>query len=129
MANFKPVSTGGGPSKSCSSKCKQIAVKKRKQNDARIGKAVRRARSKGAQCESVNPFKVFDRDNWVCQLCGIKTPKSKRASIDDDAPELDHIIPLSRGGSHSYINTQCACRRCNQSKGDKPSGQLLMFGL
>jgi 5-methylcytosine-specific restriction endonuclease McrA len=29
------------------------------------------------------------------------------------APTLDHIVPLSKGGSHTYDNLQCACFRCN----------------
>jgi len=93
----------------------------------RAHKALRRAREKGADCESVDPFKVFERDKWKCQLCGVKTAKSKRGTYADNAPELDHIIPLSKGGAHKYTNTQCACRKCNGLKSDKPLGQLLMF--
>jgi 5-methylcytosine-specific restriction endonuclease McrA len=68
--------------------------------------------------ENVDPFKVFARDKWHCQDCGVATPRSKRGSYDADAPELDHIKPLSKGGAHSYKNTQCLCRRCNQEKSD-----------
>jgi hypothetical protein len=63
-------------------------------------KAVRRARARGnGIAEYVNPFKVFDRDKWTCRLCGTKTPRSKRGTYDDNAPELDHIITLAEGGS------------------------------
>lgn len=94
----------------------------------RVGKAKRRAVERAIEAESIDPFKVFDRDKWTCRLCGIKTHKSKRGSYDDRAPELDHIIPLSKGGKHKYDNVQCACRKCNQTKGDKELGQLLLFG-
>lgn len=103
--------------------CKAIGLKRIK----RAHKALRRARKKGADCESVDPYKVFDRDKWKCQLCGVKTPKSKRGTYADNAPELDHIIPLSKGGAHKYTNTQCTCRKCNGLKSDKPLGQMLMF--
>ncbi len=83
-----------------------------------------RARRYGCARESFNPLEVLDRDRWRCQLCGVKTPKAKRGSIDDDAPELDHVVPLSKGGPHTRANTQCLCRRCNGLKSDTARGQL-----
>ena len=94
----------------------------------RASKAKRRRLVGGAASETVKPFKVFDRDKWRCQLCGCKTPKSKRNTLSDNAPELDHIIPISKGGDHSYKNTQCACRKCNGLKSNHPRGQMLIFG-
>ena len=93
----------------------------------RISGKKRRARKMGAMCENVDPFIVFDRDGYVCQLCGKKTNKKKRGTYHDKAPELDHIIPLSLGGEHSYRNTQCSCRACNGSKGASALGQLRLF--
>ena len=95
---------------------------------SRIGARTRRARMAGVHYEPVDPFKVFDRDKWQCQLCGVKTPKVKRGTHDSNAPELDHILPIAKGGSHTYLNTQCACRKCNMKKSDKPMGQMLMLG-
>lgn len=48
-----------------------------------------------------------------------------RGSKNHQAPELDHIIPLSRGGSHTYKNTQLSCRSCNQLKRDMTVDELL----
>jgi 5-methylcytosine-specific restriction endonuclease McrA len=70
---------------------------------------------------------VFDRDKWRCQLCGIATPKKLKGTLKPNAPELDHIVPLSKGGPHTLKNVQCCCRSCNIKKSDKPLGQLLMF--
>lgn len=89
--------------------------------------AARRAQKRTTQVEHVDPYRVFDRDGWRCRLCGIRTPETKRGSYADNAPELDHINPLSQGGEHSYMNTQCACRKCNLLKSNKPLGQTLMF--
>jgi 5-methylcytosine-specific restriction endonuclease McrA len=108
------------PTDFCGAECRRAAV--------RAQKVKRKARERGAAVETVNPFKVFARDGWLCQLCGIKTPQAKRGTCEPDAPELDHIVPLARGGEHSYRNTQCACRRCNGLKRDKPLGQLLLVG-
>lgn len=78
----------------------------------------RRAKKFGCNYEPVSKGKVFERDGWKCRLCGVPTPEAKRGTIDDDAPELDHIIPLAKRGDHSYKNTQCVCRRCNRLKSD-----------
>jgi 5-methylcytosine-specific restriction endonuclease McrA len=47
---------------------------------------------------------VFARDEWRCQYCGAA------------AENLDHVIPKSRGGSHTWDNVVAACRRCNSKK-------------
>jgi hypothetical protein len=80
-----------------------------------------RARRRGAAYERVDRFAVFERDGWRCQLCGIDTPPSlfrkKRGDNTMNAPELDHIVPLARGGDHVMDNCQCLCRACNGLKG------------
>lgn len=87
-------------------------------------KAAYRARRRAAAIETFDPFEIFERDKWRCHICGIKTPKRLRGTYTDNAPELDHVIPLAAGGEHSRRNTACACRKCNIAKGDKPLGQL-----
>lgn len=67
--------------------------------------------------ERLSPVAVFERDKWTCQECGVSTPSARRGTTALDAPELDHIMPLSRGGTHTYSNVQCLCRRCNMRKG------------
>jgi 5-methylcytosine-specific restriction endonuclease McrA len=47
---------------------------------------------------------VFARDDWVCQYCG------------SPAENLDHVMPRSRGGTHTWENVVAACRRCNSRK-------------
>ena len=47
---------------------------------------------------------VFARDGWVCQYCG------------QAAENLDHVMPRSRGGGHTWENVVAACRRCNSRK-------------
>lgn len=50
---------------------------------------------------------VFVRDRHRCQYCG-------RA-----AENLDHVLPRSRGGTHTWENVVACCRRCNHRKGNK----------
>lgn len=77
-----------------------------------------RARYFGVEYEYVNPRKVFERDKWRCGICGgpvdqtLKYPDPLYAS-------LDHIVPMSCGGAHSYANTQCSHLKCNVDKGNR----------
>lgn len=50
---------------------------------------------------------VFLRDGGRCQYCGEK------------AESIDHVIPRSRGGEHTWENVVAACERCNSSKRDR----------
>lgn len=94
----------------------------------RTHRLARKMRQKVQTVEAVNSIKVFERDGWRCQLCRRKTPRALRGTLDSRAPELDHIMPISLGGEHSYRNTQCTCRACNGAKSNKPLGQSLLFG-
>lgn len=110
-------------SKYCSMACFQRSP--RMQSLRRWHGHVRRARKRGNGVSGrFDVTAVFRRDNYTCQLCGIKTPKRLVGKLPPNAPTLDHIIPLSKGGSHSPDNVQCACRRCNSVKHAKVRGQL-----
>jgi ribosomal protein L34E len=108
--------------KYCSIKCQN---RTRWRNDNHV----RRARIKAqTYIENISHDDIFARDRWRCQLCGVRVLKSKRGTQDPRAPELDHIIPIARGGAHVKTNVQCACHACNMAKADKPLGQLRLFG-
>jgi hypothetical protein len=105
------------PTKYCSRICKRKA-------DRRVYWHSRRARMKGApHGDRVNPTVVFERDGWLCHICGGKTSKSRRGTHHPKAPELDHIVPLGDGGLHTYENTACSHRSCNWLKGATTFGQ------
>lgn len=105
----------------CSEVCLQRNIhRKRRQKERAVLRSVK--------VETVDAIRVFERDNWKCQLCGKRLKQAHRGTARDDAPELDHIIPLSKGGEHSYRNTACSCRKCNQYKGGVEIGQLRLFG-
>jgi len=63
-------------------------------------------------------YAIYDRDNWICQICGDLTNR-KAAPGDLDEPTIDHIVPLSRGGAHAPENWQTAHRYCNSWKCDQ----------
>jgi hypothetical protein len=78
----------------------------------------RRLTTRGITAEDIDPILVFDRHEWQCAYCRCDTPRDKRGTYDDDAPELDHVVPIAKGGEHSYANVQLLCRACNGSKVD-----------
>jgi 5-methylcytosine-specific restriction endonuclease McrA len=53
--------------------------------------------------------RILRRDSGLCQIC----EKSGRFSL---ASEVDHIIPLSKGGSDDEDNLQSICRSCHDDK-------------
>lgn len=114
----------GVPRTYCSDACSETARK------AYPRKHRQRARLFGVAYEPVNPMRVFSRDGWRCQICGKPTPKERRGTLRSNAPELDHRIPISRGGPHTYDNVQCACRQCNASKANRSEvGQMPLLSV
>lgn len=100
-------------------RCEECSVKNKKYY-GNISKRYRKLRVKyQTKGKPFNPISVLLRDGWRCQLCGVSTPQSRRGKRYNNSPELDHIIPVSKGGEHSMQNTQCLCRRCNLMKSDK----------
>ena len=84
----------------------------------RVAKSMRRAAIRSRKRERIDPIEILARDKWRCRICGIDTPKGLRGTIEHNAPELDHIVPLAKGGSHTKGNVQCLCRSCNHFKSD-----------
>ena len=55
---------------------------------------------------------VFARDGGRCMYCG------------GSAASIDHVVPRSRGGRHSWDNVVAACHRCNRIKADRTPADL-----
>ena len=55
---------------------------------------------------------VFARDGGRCVYCGAA------------ATSLDHVVPKSRGGPHTWDNVVSACGRCNHVKADRGIAEL-----
>lgn len=98
----------------------------------RSGGHEQRATFYGVPVETVSCIDVFERDHWTCQLCHRRVLRKAKRSVRTGrlhprTASIDHIVPLSRGGSHSERNCQCACLRCNVRKGSKMIGQIRLF--
>lgn len=57
-------------------------------------------------------YDVMRRDGFCCCLCG-------RSARNGAELEVDHIMPVSKGGNTTYSNLQTLCRECNRGKGAK----------
>ena len=54
-------------------------------------------------------YDILKRDNFECKLCG-------RKAEDGIELEVDHIIPVSKGGKTVGNNLQTLCYDCNRGK-------------
>jgi len=76
----------------------------------------RRARKAGAEgshtYSDINA--ILESQRGLCANCSVKLSMS-----GDDKYHVDHIQPLSKGGSNDKYNLQCLCPACNLSKGAK----------
>jgi 5-methylcytosine-specific restriction endonuclease McrA len=55
---------------------------------------------------------VLVRDNFECQYCG------------RPAENVDHVVPKSRGGGHTWDNVVAACRPCNSRKENRTPSEI-----
>lgn len=78
----------------------------------------KRARHHDVPYELVNRQEVYERDKWMCGICNEPVDKALKFP-DVMSASLDHIIPMAKGGPHSYENTQCAHFICNSIKSDR----------
>lgn len=54
-------------------------------------------------------FEIFNRDGFTCHYCGAHPPES--------ILQIDHIIPVSKGGTNDPENLITSCQSCNIGKG------------
>lgn len=96
----------------CSRKCSDELNKQIKYN----AKANRRAKKKSTRTERINRLVLLKRDRHRCLSCS--------CSVQVDIPNqpnsahIDHIYPISKGGTHTYDNLQILCMECNTIKSD-----------
>ena len=55
---------------------------------------------------------VFDRNGYQCQSC-------QKIDLSAKNLQIDHIIPLDKGGTNDISNLQTLCAKCNREKSAK----------
>lgn len=97
------------------------------QEQKRLDSRKRKVLKRGNAHEPYRDSYVFERDGWICQLCGQKINKRLKYP-NPRSKSIDHIIPLSKGGNDSPMNVQATHLRCNVGKHATNKGQLRLFG-
>ena len=97
----------------------------RKRNKAKSNELKRRKYYQEGDT-SISLIKLIDRDDNICHICN-KICDINDYYVDDNGtiitrnsyPSIDHVIPLSKGGTHTWDNIKLAHRLCNTRKGIK----------
>jgi 5-methylcytosine-specific restriction endonuclease McrA len=87
----------------------------------------RRALKQSAYVEEIDRLELYIRDVGVCQECLVPISEQKlvldwlngKSESVVYRPSEDHIVPLSKGGEHSYENVQLMHFGCNSSKNNR----------
>lgn len=112
-----PASNGKRWSKLCA-ECKR-------RNKRAAGSAARhrsRALRYGVSYDpSVNLLELAERDRWTCHICCDPVLKGghRSGASHPMGPSIDHILPMSLGGSHTWDNVALAHHRCNMLKSNR----------
>lgn len=110
-----------GNTKYCSKRCRE-----RKHEHIKTRKRINNAKVNGRIDNDITLDKLIKRDNNICYLCS-KQCDSEDYYINNNGihiagnnyPSIDHIIPLNKGGTHTWSNIKLAHRLCNSIKKDK----------
>lgn len=84
----------------------------------RIGKAT--------EASYMSVREVYEKDGGRCQLCKKKIDWSIRWP-DPMSMSVDHIIPISKGGTDDITNVQATHFHCNSKRQNKAGAQMRMF--
>lgn len=110
--------------------CPECAEKrKREQQKAQwsLSEVKRRSRLQKVKHDSdLTLEKLYERDKGICHLCGGLCDWNDyhiingQKQADNQYPSIDHLIVVSKGGTHTWDNVKLAHRICNTKRGTKP---------
>ena len=111
---FKYVSSGGNASTQCEIVMDIDNLNRFVKYLAEKVKFKKSAEGQRALMTSSLRKKIIKRDDCTCKMCGASTKTEPNLLL-----EVDHIIPISKGGLTTEENLQTLCWKCNRSKGSK----------
>lgn len=106
----------------CSDECRR----KYARHNSRVYRRTRKMLIHDAMVDNdITLPKLIERDHGICQICGGQVDTDDYSYDDNgnfivghDYPSIDHVVPLSKGGKHSWSNVQLAHCYCNTLKND-----------
>lgn len=105
--------------KYCSIRCRNRAEERRK-SEIRDKRINQNEKDKGITLD-----KIYKKYEGVCYLCGGKCDyndykmNGNAFIVGNSYPSIEHIIPISKGGTHTYKNIKLAHMICNSHKSNK----------
>lgn len=115
-----------GVCRKCGVKCENYVCAACQYDVIRRDRRKYRKRLEGVESEPYTHGEIAQRDGWRCQLC--RKPVNPRKRFPDQmSASIDHIVPISQGGTDVRANVQLAHLFCNMSKGNRavPDGEQL----
>lgn len=109
-----------GTNKYCSKRC---AERNHEQRKTRL--RIERAKENGKVDYGITLDKLITRDKNICYICNKEcnesdyTYQGKNFIAGDYYPSIDHVIPIAKGGTHTWNNVKLAHRICNSIKSDR----------
>jgi len=119
--------------KHCSIECSNKSINRKKELIKR-----KKIKENGKINWDISLTKLIKRDKNICHICGGKCNKEDYIKneqghfiVGKDYPSIDHVIPVSRGGTHTWNNVKLAHHYCNSIKSgnevyEDKEGQLKM---
>ena len=111
---FRYISPGGNKSTNCNITLNITNLNEFVEYLSELVKFRKSAAGQRALMTSKLRDEIKRRDNYTCQQCGISTFAEPHLLL-----EIDHIIPVSKGGLSTTENLQTLCWKCNRNKGAK----------
>lgn len=104
----------------CSDKCRRKCL-----NRMHTTSKDKRIRRNGKPDYSISLKKLYNMHKGICYICG-KQCNPKDIEITEEGyyiagesyPSIDHVIPIAKGGTHTWDNVKLAHRHCNSVKRD-----------
>lgn len=112
----KVYTTAYRDKKYCSRACQNAHFSRLRDDKKRVGGNV----------VHIGLHKLYERDGGICHICGGMTDwddyrYDERGNFitGRNYPTRDHVVPLAKGGQHTWDNVKLAHFHCNNAKGDK----------
>lgn len=97
----------------CSTRCQRASKRQHREH-------VLRTRTRSG--ETIHLLLLGERDGWRCHLCGRRVTEIR--GNENRSPSIDHLVPVSAGGTHTWDNVALAHRICNIRRSDTGLAQL-----